>query len=68
MYKRVRVHKGAMTAIAERAKRTRAWVWLVLKGEYTDYEVIEAAMQEVEAREAKIAKINQKLNSMTATY
>lgn len=66
LYTRVRKHKGAMNAIAKRLDCSRAWVWMVLKGDYTDYKVYEAAMLELEEREAKVAMIRQRLESMTA--
>lgn len=65
LYKRVRMHKGAINAIAERAKCSRAWVWMVLKGSYVDYTVYEAAVFEVEDRERRAAMIRQKMETMT---
>lgn len=60
------MYKGAINAIAERAECSRAWVWMVLKGEYVDYGVYEAAVFEIEAREHKAAMIRQRMETMTA--
>lgn len=67
LYEKVRKHRGAMNAIANRVGRSREWVRRVLKGEYEDYNVITAALDEIQEREAKVRQIQYRLNSIAAT-
>lgn len=67
LYSKVREHRGAMNAIAYRAKCSRNWVRQVLKGEYFDETVISLALEEVKLREAKRLKLREQIIAMTAS-
>jgi hypothetical protein len=56
LYEALKDRRGAITAVARRAKCTRQWVRNVLLGEYDSLDVLNAAAEELEVIHAEEAK------------